>query len=302
MEFFFDHHIAHPMTALSPQTPIDQLDLDTLARGVINITRQAGELLVVYYNQHLTTGIEVNKKEDTSPVTAADMASHQLISQGLRALYDIPVLSEESVDVSARHQWQRFWLVDPLDGTKEFLKKNGEFTVNIALVEAGRVVLGAIGVPLKQDVYLALHETTRMPVLKTAYLVNAQDQRITLTGHQLQGKVLRTAMSRSALDNSDYRPYVEQLTRAGWQLDTVNAGSAYKFCLMALGGIDFYPRLHPTSEWDTASGQCLLEVLGGALVDLQGRAFTYNQRDRLLNGSFIAVTDSALLPDVLPTR
>lgn len=288
------------MTALSPQTPIDQLDLATLADGVINITRQAGELLAVYYNQHLASGIEVVTKDDASPVTAADMASHQLISQGLRALYDIPVLSEESADVSQRHQWQRFWLVDPLDGTKEFLKKNGEFTVNVALVEAGRVVLGAIGVPLKRDVYLALHETTRTPALKMAYFINAQDQRTALNGHHLDGRVLRTAMSRSAFDNSDYRPYVTQLTQAGWLLDTVNAGSAYKFCLMAVGSIDFYPRLHPTSEWDTASGQCLLEVVGGALVDLEGRPFTYNQRDRLLNGSFIAVTDRALLPEVLP--
>jgi 3'(2'), 5'-bisphosphate nucleotidase len=277
------------------------IDFTHLLTAVIQITQQAGELLTVFYNNHLQSSIDIQTKNDTSPVTAADMAAHDFIESALQALTpDIPVLSEESADVSDRRKWQRFWLVDPLDGTREFIKKTGEFTVNIALVEAGQVLLGVIGVPLKQQVYAAsnnLASHTDQP--KQAYRIDVDGRRHELLEHRVQGSKLNTAMSRNS-SRPQYAEYQHQLTQAGFEFDTINAGSAYKFCLMVDGEIDLYPRLHPTSEWDTASGQCLLEVLGGALVDLNGRPFIYNQRKELLNGPFIAVTDQSLLSKVLP--
>ncbi|WP_410211392.1 3'(2'),5'-bisphosphate nucleotidase CysQ [Aquirhabdus sp.] len=283
-----------------PSSALPKLDLENLLNAVVNITQETGELLTVFYNQHLQSAIDVQRKEDTSPVTAADIAAHDLIEAALlRLVPEIPVLSEESADVSERTEWSRFWLVDPLDGTREFINKTGEFTVNIALVEAGHVVLGVIGVPLKQQVYAAIHDLNPEGPLKQAYRIDADKSRHILHTRHVDGQHLNTAMSRKS-KRPQYAEYQEQLLQAGWQLNIVNAGSAYKFCLMADGSIDLYPRLHPTSEWDTAAGQCLLEVLGGSIVDLAGKPFRYNQRDHLLNGSFIAVADMSLLPEVLP--
>ncbi len=291
------------MTTHIPLTP---LDLPNLLDEVIGIAMLAGELLTVFYNNHLESSIDVQTKDDTSPVTAADMAAHDLIEAALHALTpEIPVLSEESADVSERRQWQRFWLVDPLDGTREFIKKTGEFTVNIALIEAGQVALGVLGVPLQQQVYAAIHaldadHTHLHSPLRAAFRVEGDGSKHPLQPHPVQRKKLHTAMSRRK-QPPRYEAYQQQLMLAGWQLDIVNAGSAYKFCMMVDGNIDLYPRLHPTSEWDTAAGQCLLEVVGGAIVDLSGKPFRYNQRAELLNGSFIAVIDRTLLPAVLPS-
>ncbi|MDE2419870.1 MAG: 3'(2'),5'-bisphosphate nucleotidase CysQ [Gammaproteobacteria bacterium] len=285
-----------------PKT-VPELDFQVLMSAVVSIAQQAGELLTVFYNNHLQSSINIETKDDQSPVTAADMAAHQLIESALHALTpQIPVLSEESSDVSDRRQWERFWLVDPLDGTREFIKKTGEFTVNIALVEAGQVLLGIIGVPLKKQVYvasnnLAPHETQP----KIAYRIDVDGSKQVLAAHPVVGKKLNAAMSHHST-RPQYTEYQKQLTQAGFEFDAINAGSAYKFCLMVEGEIDLYPRLHPTSEWDTASGQCLLEVIGGALVDLDGKPFQYNQRDQLLNGAFIAVIDRELLPEVLPKK
>jgi len=280
-----------------------ELDFQVLMPSVVSIAQQAGELLTVFYNNHLQSSINIETKDDQSPITAADMAAHELIESALHVLTpDIPVLSEESSDVSDRRQWTRFWLVDPLDGTREFIKKTGEFTVNIALVEAGQVLLGVISVPLKKQVYVASNNLSpheNQP--KIAYRVDADGSQQILSAHHVLGRKLNTAMSRRS-SRPQYAEYQQQLTQAGFEFDTINAGSAYKFCLMVDGEIDLYPRLHPTSEWDTASGQCLLEVLGGALVDLDGKPFQYNQRDQLLNGAFIAVIDRELLPAVLPKK
>ncbi len=290
---------------LTASTPLSASDLTNLLDEVIGIAQLAGELLTVFYNNHLQSSIDVQTKDDTSPVTAADMAAHDLIEAALVTLTpDIPVLSEESADVSERRQWQRFWLVDPLDGTREFIKKTGEFTVNIALVESGQVVLGVLGVPLKTQVYAAIHaldqdHTHVDSPRRIAYRIEADGSKHPLQPHPVQGKRLHTAMSRRSLPPR-YTAYQQQLIEDGWTLDIVNTGSAYKFCMMVDGNIDLYPRLHPTSEWDTAAGQCLLEVVGGTIVDLGGKPFRYNQRAELLNGSFIAVIDHNLIPALLP--
>lgn len=235
--------------------------------------------------------LDIQHKADQSPVTAADLAAHEMIEAGLRQLTpDIPVLSEESADLSARQQWPRFWLVDPLDGTKEFINRTGEFTVNIALVEQGRAVLAVIAIPVQQQVYAVADGQV--------WQIDAESNWYRLSAQPVASEVWRLAMSRRAKQPA-YPAFLQRLDDRQQAYVQVKAGSAYKFCLMAAGKIDVYPRLHPTSEWDTAAGQALLEALGGGLFDLKGRPFVYNQRATLLNGEFVALRCASDLPQVL---
>jgi 3'(2'), 5'-bisphosphate nucleotidase len=223
--------------------------MDELREGIIALAREAaGAILRVYEGE-----FDVQRKDDDSPLTAADLASHRCIVDGLERLApDIPVLSEESAqDVPAglRRQWPCMWLVDPLDGTREFVKRNGEFTVNIALIDRD--------VPVR----------TRTPATPP----------------------LRVAASRS---HRDARTEAV-LARMG-EIEAIGVGSSLKFCRLAEGTMDVYPRFGPTSEWDTAAGQCVLEAAGGAVLDPKGRPLRYNQRDTILNGDFIALGDPSL--------
>jgi 3'(2'), 5'-bisphosphate nucleotidase len=236
------------------------------------------------------TDLDIQHKADQSPVTAADLAAHQMIEAALQQMMpEWPVLSEESADMSGRREWPTFWLVDPLDGTKEFINRTGEFTVNIALIEQGRVMLAVIAVPVQHEVYaVADGQVWHVDAQSVWHLLSAQPSTA----------VWRLAMSRRAKQPA-YGAFLQRLKQRNQAYTTVEAGSAYKFCLMAAGEIDVYPRLHPTSEWDTAAGQALLEALGGGLFDLQGRPFAYNQRDSTLNGEFVAVRCMRDLPAVL---
>ena len=268
-------------------------EIDPLLADVVALTQSVGVALSAFYEN--PAHLNITQKFDDSPVTAADLAAHHHIVAGLAQLTPhIPVLSEESTDHEARHQWSRFWLVDPLDGTREFIERTGEFSVNIALIDDGQVIMAVIGVPVKGTVYavggagLVWHVDAtgwhrRLPQLKP---ITAPWQ---------------MAISRQAgQQRADrYQGLLNQLTVQQRVFETVHAGSAYKFCLMVDGAVDVYPRLHPTSEWDTAAGQGLLEALGGGVYDLQGRPFRYNQRKGILNGSFIALRDRTWLPDVL---
>lgn len=270
-------------TSVSTSTAVDALLVD-----VVRLAQQVSAQLRVFYADPAL--LDIQHKADESPVTAADLAAHQMIELALAALTpDVPVLSEESADLSERHLWSRFWLVDPLDGTKEFIQRTGEFTVNIALVEQGRAVLAVIAVPVQHEVYaVAAGQVWRIDAQSIWHAVAAQPTAPT---------VWRLAMSRRAKQPA-YAQFLQRLTQRGQAYTTVEAGSAYKFCLMVTGEIDVYPRLHPTSEWDTAAGQALLEALGGGLFDVQGRPFVYNQRATLLNGAFIALRCASDLPQV----
>lgn len=252
-------------------SPIPELLL-----SLVDVIEQANQLLVQFYEN--SAQLDIQQKSDQSPVTTADLAAHHYIVDQLAILTpDIPVLSEESADHSSRHQWPRFWLLDPLDGTKEFINRTGEFTVNLALIEQGQVGYAFIGVPVKAQVYASDgHHAWRIDAFGWEKLV-AKPARESWT----------LAISREAnkQQGERYQRFLQSI-HAPHQL--INAGSAYKFCLMAEGQIDVYPRLHPTSEWDTAAGQGLLQVLGGGLIDEKGRAFCYNQRARLENGVFVA--------------
>lgn len=253
----------------------------SLREGVIRIACEAAaEILEVYDGP-----FEIEHKDDRSPLTAADLAAHRCIVGGLARLTpSIPVLSEEStaIEISKRRQWTRLWLVDPLDGTREFIKRNGEFTVNIALIEDGVATWGVVQAPVTG---VAWHGGAGLG----AFRRHKTDADVPVRVRSPATMPLRVAASRSHHDqrSSDF------IARMG-DTEPMGVGSSLKFCLLAEGGLDVYPRFGPTGEWDTASGQAVLEGAGGGLYDLQGRPFRYNQRDTLLNSGFVALGDTGL--------
>ena len=248
----------------------------------IGIAREAGVAILEVYAQDFS----VDTKDDRSPLTAADLAAHRIIARELSQMTpDIPVLSEEGagIDWETRRQWVRYWLVDPLDGTREFVKRNGEFTVNIALIENGEPVLGVIYAPVLD--YLVHAQKGAGCWLRDS----ATEQDMRLATQRPAPAPLRVAASRSHLDGRTARA----LEIIG-EHERQALGSSLKFCRIAEGRADVYPRFGPTSEWDTAAGQCVLEAAGGAVLDLSGAPFRYNQRESLLNPDFIALGDPEL--------
>ena len=248
--------------------------------GVIAIARQAAAAILGVYESEFA----IQHKDDRSPLTAADLAAHRCIVEGLGALTPgIPVLSEESgaADIAGRREWRTFWLVDPLDGTREFIKRNGEFTVNIALVEDGIARFGVIQQPVTGGLW---HGAPG----HGAFRRNG-DTDIAIRARIPAAAPLRIAASRSHRD-ARTQALLDVLPGS----EVVGCGSSLKFCRIAEGAIDLYPRFGPTSEWDTAAGQAIVEAAGGAVIDPQGRALRYNQRDTLLNGDFVAMGDPSL--------
>ncbi len=248
--------------------------------AVIGLARKAAaEILAVYESE-----FAIEHKDDRSPLTAADLASHRCIVAGLQALTpEIPVLSEESkdLDIAERRQWSTFWLVDPLDGTREFIKRNGEFTVNIALIEDGAATFGVIQQPVTGALW---HGAPGVGAFR-----REGNEDVAIEARKPASAPLRIAASRSHRDAR-----TQALLDALPGSEVVGCGSSLKFCRIAEGGIDLYPRFGPTSEWDTAAGQAILEAAGGAVLDPRGRSLRYNQRDTLLNGDFLAFGDLAL--------
>ncbi len=252
-----------------------------LREGVIAIAQAAAAAILEVYQG----SFEVIHKADASPLTRADLAAHHCIVDGFARLTpDIPVLSEESahlVETATRRGWRRLWLVDPLDGTREFVKRNGEFSVNIALVEDGVAVFGVIQAPVTGELW---HGAPGAGAFRRDG-DGERPLRVRAPAHP----PLRVAASRSHRDAR-----TEALLARMGEIEPVGLGSSLKFCRLADGTLDAYPRLGPTSEWDTAAGQAILEGAGGLLVDPSGRPFRYNQRQTLLNGDFVALGDPAL--------
>jgi len=241
-----------------------------------DLAMEAGEAILEVYR----TEFSVEKKEDRSPLTLADTRSHQIISRSLLSRYpNIPVLSEEGKEVpySVRKEWSHFWLVDPLDGTKEFIKRNGEFTVNIALVEGASPVVGVIYLPVPRLLYLA---DTR----ENCWEMIDGDRKTLRIDDPAPGDVIRVAKSRSH-PSSKLQSILDILP----SYETLDRGSALKFCALAKGEANFYPRFGPTWEWDTAAGQAIVTAAGGVLVDLTGEPFVYN-KPSLLNGPFLVAS------------
>jgi 3'(2'), 5'-bisphosphate nucleotidase len=246
------------------------------AEAISGIARAAGDEIMAVYAQDFN----VIQKADASPLTQADLAAHRCIVSKLPALdARLPILSEESADIawSKRRNWSRYWLVDPLDGTREFIKKNGEFTVNIALIENGEPILGVVYAPVIDWLLVGGRGFG-------AHWHKAGNSGIATVAES--AVPLRVAASRSHRDEKT-QSYLDRMGSA----DTFGIGSSLKFCKIATGEIDLYPRFGPTSEWDTAAAQAVLEAAGGGVFTLDGKPLLYNTKESLLNPHFIAVGD-----------
>jgi len=238
--------------------------------AICQLAREAGDAIMQVYDGHQP--MDVTSKTDDSPVTAADIAAHQIIVQGLMALTPaIPVLSEEdppSWDI--RQHWQRYWLVDPLDGTKEFIKRNGEFTVNIALIEEGKPVLGVVYAPVLNVMYSAADGKAWKEESGIRKPIQVRDARPPLV-----------VISRSHSDD-ELQEYLQQLG----EHQTTSIGSSLKFCLVAEGQAQLYPRFGPTNVWDTAAGHAVAAAAGAHVHDWQGKTLDYTPRESFLNPGF----------------
>lgn len=263
-------------------TPMRE-NLDELATAVVSIARRAGDEILKIY--HSDADIEVETKADDSPLTAADRAAHEVICAALAALTPaIPVWSEESAAIAfdERRAWPDFWLVDPLDGTKEFIKRNDEFTVNIALISGHEPVLGVVQVPVQDRVYCGYRGGG-------SFRADGDEARRPITVQTPTERPVRVVGSRSHRGAS-LEAYLEKLG----EHVMVPMGSSLKICLIAAGEADVYPRLGPTSEWDTAAAQAVVEYAGGHVVDLAGERLLYNTKVEVLNPFFIVYGDEAV--------
>jgi 3'(2'), 5'-bisphosphate nucleotidase len=250
--------------------------LADLVPHVVELAREAGEEILKVYEE---TDPAVAFKADNSPLTHADLASHRVILNGLARLSpEWPALSEESAEVpfERRKSWRHFWMVDPLDGTKEFLNRSGEFTVNIALMEANAPILGVVFAPVLKRIYFAAKNVG-------AYKADGELVTRIRTQPVVNGTV-RTLVSRSHRGQDED---LERFAAGGKNCEFIVLGSSLKFCLIAEGAGDIYPRLGPTMEWDTAAAQCILEEAGGLMTDLEGNPMKYNKPE-LLNPGFLA--------------
>ncbi len=249
------------------------MELEKITPEIIALAEQAGQRILEIYE----SGFEITDKADHTPLTDADLAAHTTIVEGLAQLTpEIPILSEESTSIpfEERQQWRRYWLIDPLDGTREFIKRNGEFTVNIALIENHEPILGVIQVPCNGILYYAWRtggawkKLPEQPVEQIQVRSPSEEQLVVAGSRSHQSDTI-----------TDF-------------LDKIGAhrifpmGSSLKSCLVAEGQADLYPRLGPTSEWDTAAAQCVVEEAGGQLTNTAMQPLRYNTKDSLLNPHF----------------
>jgi len=250
--------------------------MKSLIDPVVALAIDAGqEILEVY-----ASDFEVQRKDDNSPLTQADLAAHHCIVAGLESLTPgMPIISEESglPDFEERSQWDRYWLIDPLDGTKEFVNRNGEFTVNIALIDNQRPVFGVVHVPVQGQTYLGCegHGAERRDPDGSVKSI-----RVAATS----ASPVRVVGSRSHRGAS-----LDAYLRSLGECDMIPMGSSLKFCVIAEGGADLYPRLGLTSEWDTAAAQAVVEQAGGSVVTLDGKPMKYNTKENILNPFFFVI-------------
>lgn len=251
-----------------------------LIEPVVDIAREAADkILEIYHSDYA-----INRKNDSTPVTTADLAAHRCIVSRLKELTPaMPVLSEESVKIPffERSSWQTYWLVDPLDGTREFIKRNGEFTVNIAMIHDHNPILGVILVPISGVCYYASQSHGAFKL--------QNNQLKPLSVNKNCSKKIKVASSRSHAKHS-----LDGFLADIGEHELVYMGSSLKSCLVAEGAVDVYPRLGPTSEWDTAAAQCIVEEAGGFITDTQMRKLRYNTKESLLNPDFLVFADKSI--------
>jgi len=266
---------------------------DTTLAIVIALCQQAGDAILEVYRNADDMCIE--RKADDSPLTQADLAAHRILDAGLSPLLGgLPVLSEEGVQPSYRErsQWHRYWLIDPLDGTKEFIQRNGEFTVNVALIEDGEAVLGVVHIPVQGTTYTGIKDLGAYKY--TDNQRHAIHTRQIQRGTPQQQPLVVLTSRRHGVEA--LVPLLQRLNQQLAPIDTQHAGSSLKLCLIAEGAADLYPRLAPTCEWDTAAAQAVVEAAGGSVVAFnkhhtQLKPLSYNQKESLLNPSFYVFGD-----------
>jgi 3'(2'), 5'-bisphosphate nucleotidase len=250
------------------------MDLNNVIEPIVELAKKAGDAILEVY----ATDFDVQAKDDESPLTQADMAAHNIIDYGLRQLTpDIPIISEESglPEFAVRSQWTRYWLVDPLDGTKEFVNRNDEFTVNIALIDNHRPILGVVHIPVMNKTYTGVEGSG-------AAVRSGSDAPQAIAVASASASPVRVVGSRSHRGAS-LDAFLERLG----EFDMHPMGSSLKFCVIAEGGADIYPRLGLTSEWDTAAAQAVVEQAGGAVLELDGQPLAYNAKADILNPHFL---------------
>ena len=254
------------------------MKLKELIDPIVDLIVDAGKAILEVY----ATDFDVQEKADESPLTQADLASHNCIVAGLAALTpDLPVISEEEglPAFEERGQWGRYWLIDPLDGTKEFVNRNGEFTVNVALIDSNRPIFGVVHVPVQNKTYIGceghgaeLRDGGSSTAIRVA---ESSSQPVRIVGSR--------SHRGSSLD-----AFLERIGEA----EMLPMGSSLKFCVIAEGRADVYPRLGPTSEWDTAAAQAVVEQAGGKVLELDGKPLSYNAKADILNPWFIVMGPS----------
>jgi len=261
-------------------------ELTPLVDPLLQLAKTAGEHIMAIYN---AKDIGQRLKADQSPVTLADLAAHNILAPALQHLADWPVVSEEDeASLAFRTTASRFWLIDPLDGTKEFIAKNGEFTVNIALIDQGRSVLGVVYAPALALLYWG------GPGLGAYRVRDGRTQAISVAqdaGKQDQVLPCRVVASKSHLNEATQK-FIDKLG----SVSLIQAGSSLKFCRVAEGAADIYPRLAPTCEWDTAAAQAVLEGAGGVVLDFNTRMPVCYGKCEVLNPSFVAARNIEVIP------
>lgn len=261
------------------------MDVSALLPSVIAAARESGALILSLYN---SGDYKAQNKDDNSPVTDADLAAHEFLKQALCKIADIPVLSEEGNEesLSERNSWPRYWLVDPLDGTQEFIAGSGDFSTMIALMENGKPVLGVVYGPVNDLLYYAVRG---QGAFKEA---DGQTQRISASHYDASQPLRALRITVSLRQNVDW--VRDRLTNE-LDYELVPLGSSsLKSCLVAEGGADIYMRIGPTGEWDTGATQCIVEEAGGRILDLYLQPLSYNLRETLINPNFITMGDPEL--------
>ena len=261
-------------------------ELDTnVQAGLLDIVARAGDAILEVYG----TEFSVQNKDDDSPLTQADLAAHRIIVDGLSNLTpDIPIVSEESVPppFEERSAWGRYWLVDPLDGTKEFVNRNGEFTVNIALIRDTEAVYGVVGVPVQDRIYVG-----DVPAGQ-AWCWEAGERRAIAPRQMRRDMAKLVIVASRSHGGQRLESYLDAVADGFPAVERKPVGSSLKLCVLADGSADLYPRLGPTSEWDIAAAHAVLRAAGGQVYTFDGQPLPYNSKESLLNPEFVAVADA----------
>ncbi|MGI1679630.1 MAG: 3'(2'),5'-bisphosphate nucleotidase CysQ [Cellvibrionaceae bacterium] len=262
---------------------------EDLIGALIDLGRTSGELILEVYNRDV--GFDVDIKSDSSPITEADRKAHHCIVDALEVLTPaVPILSEESElpSYKERSLWKTYWLIDPLDGTKEFVNRNDEFTVNIALIQQGVAILGLVHVPVTGVTYVGSQPFGAYKYSNTGHREKISVRTI---GSQIENNYPIEIVASRRHGFEQVEKMIKCLRNKYTEVTTRSIGSSLKFCLIAEGEADLYPRFGPTSEWDTAAAQAVVEAAGGCVVDTSFSPLRYNEKGDILNPSFLVIGD-----------